>query len=63
MTSVGGGGGRGGEGVPVSATMPARTVDGVIRPIPLASEVEDRFVEDLQSYLIAAVHRLTNLIC
>ena len=52
VTSVG--------GVPVSCSVPAVSVDGVVRPIPLGADAEQRLLADLASYKATAVQRLLN---
>ena len=50
VTSVG--------GVPVSCSVPAVSVDGVVRPIQLGAEAEQRLLADLTSYQAMSVQRL-----
>ena len=47
-------------GVPVSCSVPAVSVDGVVRPTPLGSDAEQRLLSDLTSYQATAVQRLLN---
>ena len=52
VTSVG--------GVPVSCSVPAVSVDGVVRPIPLSADSEHRLLTELKAYKATSVLRLSN---
>ena len=46
--------------MPVSCSVPAVSVDGVVRPFPLGSDAEQRLLSVLKSYQATAVQRLLN---
>ena len=50
-------------GVPVSCSVPAVSVGGVVRPTPLRSDIEQRILSDLTSYQATAVQRLLSWQC
>ena len=52
VTSVG--------GVPVSCSVPAVSVDGVVRPIPLGADSAHRLLAELKAYKATSVQRLSN---
>ena len=47
VTSVG--------GVPVSCSVPALSVDGVVRPIPLGTDSDHRLLTELKAYTATSV--------
>ena len=52
MTSVG--------GVSVSCSVPAVSVDGVVRPFPLGVDSEQRLLTELKAYKAISAQRLPN---